>query len=112
VATFIVLCTFDRAGVGHLLEGDAEITEQAQGLMKEVGGKLDHIWLTTGAFDLVAVVDAPSIGKALSFLVAFSGLGGVSTQTLTAEEGVGQVFKDAKSAKTNIGKTNIGGGKG
>jgi uncharacterized protein with GYD domain len=109
MATFIVLCTFDKAGVGQLMD-DGDVADSADKLMKQVGGKLDHIWLTTGQFDMVVVVDAPSVGKALSFLVAFSSFGGVATQTLTAEEGVGQVFADANTAKTNIGKTNIGGG--
>ena len=109
MATFIVLCTFDRAGIDQQID-EGKIADQANALMKEVGGKLDHIWLTTGAFDMVAVVDSPTVGKALSFLVAFSSFGGVSTQTLSAEEGVGQVFSDAKNAKTNVGKTNVGGG--
>jgi uncharacterized protein with GYD domain len=110
VAKFIVLCTFDRAGVSELVDAEAKVADQAGDLMKEVGGKVDHIWLTTGAFDMVVVVDAPSVGRALSFLAAFAGFGGVSTQTLAAEEGVGKVFSDAKSAKTNVGKTNVGSG--
>lgn len=110
MATFIVLCTFDKAGVGQIVEGDTKIADQANDLMKAVGGEVEHLWLTAGAFDMVAVVNAPSVGKALSFLVAFSGFGGVSTQTLSAEERVDQVFADAKNAKTNVGKTNVGGG--
>jgi uncharacterized protein with GYD domain len=110
VAKFIVLCTFDRAGIQQLVDNDAKVADQANDLMQQVGGQVDHIYLTTGAFDMVVVVDAPSVGKALSFLAAFAGFGGVGTQTLAAEEGVGQVFTDAKSAKTNVGKTNVGGG--
>jgi len=107
VATFIVLCTFDKAGVSQLM-ADGKDDDTADKLMKEVGGTLEHIWLTTGAFDMVAVVEAPAVGKALAFLVAFSSMGGIATQTLSAEEGVGQVFADANNAKTNIGSGGNG----
>lgn len=103
MATYIVLCTFDKAGIEGLLKPDGDVAKKAEKLMQEVGGEVEKLWLTTGPFDLVAVVDAPDTRKALAFLLAFSSLGNVSTQTLTAEEGVGQVLSDAQSAKTNIG---------
>jgi len=99
MSTYIVLCTFERAG------GDAGVQAPidraaADALAKDVGATLESFWFTVGTYDLVAVVTAPDNRKALAFLVAFSGLGRVSTLTLTAEEDVMGVLNAARDAHT------------
>jgi uncharacterized protein with GYD domain len=104
MATFIVLCNFEEAGIDHLLDSGSTVESTAERLMEEVGGKLQRLWLTTGDFDLVVVVEADNTGDALAFLVAFSSLGRVRTKTLTAEASVDDVVEKASEAKTKIGE--------
>ena len=104
MATFIVLCNFDEGGIEQLLDSADDVAKTAEGLMKEVGGGIEHIWLTTGEIDLVVVVEADSPGDALAFVVAFNSLGHVRTKTLTAEASVSDVIQKASSAKTKIGE--------
>ena len=110
MATYIVLCNFERAGIEELMGPTGDVAQKAKALMQHVGGNIEAIWLTTGGFDLVLVVDAPDPGKALAFVAAFSSVGGVNTQTLTAEKEVGEVVKAALAAKTGFGKTGFGEG--
>jgi len=81
MATFIVLCKFDQAGIDGLL-GDSSVAESPEQLMAEVEGNLVGLWFCIGVYDLVAVVEAPDTRKALAFLMAFSSLGRVSTPVL------------------------------
>jgi uncharacterized protein with GYD domain len=112
MTTFIVLCRFED-GV-DLTSIGRKPKATAKKLMKNVGGgaKLESLWVTTGQYDMVAVVDAPDTGSALTFLMAFSSLGRVRTMTLTADKAVDATVQRAIDAKTNIGggKTNIGAG--
>jgi uncharacterized protein with GYD domain len=112
VATYIVLCTFDRAGVDELVGPHGDVTKKAQALMEHVGGSIDSMWLTTGGFDMVLVVEASNPGKAVSFLAAFSSVGGVSTQTLAATKDVTKVLKAALAAKSGFGEAKSGFGAG
>jgi uncharacterized protein with GYD domain len=111
---FIVLCKFESGVDLTTLDFEPEAT--AGKLMQKVGGSVKDLWLTGGEFDMVAVVDAPDTGKAITFLMAFSSLGRVRTMTLTATDDVDKTVQDAKDAKTDIGggngdaKTDIGGG--
>jgi uncharacterized protein with GYD domain len=112
VATYIVLCTFDRAGVDELVGPEGDVAKKAEALMENVGGRIESMWLTTGAFDMVLVVEASNAGKAVSFLAAFSSVGGVSTQTLAATKDVRKVIKTALAAKTGFGEGKTGFGAG
>ena len=117
--SFIVLGTFQRAsGDPAALERAAEAAGK---LAEQVGGKVESLWLTIGTYDLVAVVEAPDVRRALSFLVAFQALGPVSTLTLAAEPALSGVLQDAQAAQTNVGggggqtnvgQTNVGGAGG
>lgn len=106
--TYIVLCTFERAEIERLVDSDLKLDQNIKKLIEAAGGQLKEQWLTTGAYDMVLVVEAEDTGTALSFVVAFSSLGRVSTQTLTAEADIKQVLDQARGAKTNVG----GGGEG
>jgi uncharacterized protein with GYD domain len=112
VATYIVLCTFERAGVDELVGPGGDVEKKAEALMEHVGGRIESMWLTTGGFDMVLVVEASNPGKAVSFLAAFSSIGGVSTQTLAATKDVGKVVKAALGAKTGFGEGKTGFGEG
>lgn len=99
MSTYIVLCKFDR-GAADGPADDAIDRAAAEALAQDVGATLESFWFTVGTYDLVAVVTAPDNRKALAFLVAFSGLGRVSTLTLTAEEDVAGVLGAAREAHT------------
>ncbi len=76
--------------------------------MQEVGGNLRDLWFTAGQHDLVAVVEAPELRKALAFLVAFSSLSTARTTTLVAEPQIAEVMRDAHDAQTKIGGVGPG----
>jgi uncharacterized protein with GYD domain len=112
VETYIILCNFERAELTGLLE-DPTTEATARALLEDdaVGGSLEDMWLTTGAYDLVAVISAPDVRKALTFLAAFGSVSNVQTTTLTAVplDGIGPVFAEARGLRTRIGRTRIGG---
>ena len=99
MSTYIVLCKFDRAGADSLVQAPVD-KAAADALARDVGATLQSFWFTVGTYDLVAVVNAEDNRKALAFLVAFSGLGRVSTLTLTAEEDITGVLDAARDAHT------------
>jgi uncharacterized protein with GYD domain len=99
MSTYIVLCKFDRAAAEGIVDAPVDHAA-ARALAEDVGATLESFWFTVGTYDLVAVVSAPDNRRALAFLVAFSGLGRVSTLTLTAEEDVAGVLEAARDAHT------------
>jgi uncharacterized protein with GYD domain len=52
--------------------------------MKDMGGELREFYLTTGAYDMVAVVDAPDDETCAKFLLTLGSAGSVRTTTLRA----------------------------
>ena len=104
MATFIVLCNFEQnVDVSEMMC----MEDRAKRLLSETGGRLEQLWLTTGAFDMVVVADAADVSRALTFLMAFSSLGRVRTMTLAAAPQADDLIAAADDAKTNVGE---GGG--
>ena len=98
MTTFVVLGTFDRAALAALMDDKREksVDVLAEKVAAEAGSRIRDLWFTTGDYDMVAVVDAPDSAAALEFLVAFSGLGGVSTTSLTVAK-AGRVIDEARA---------------
>lgn len=105
MSTFVVLGTFDRAALAGLIDGKRtnQVDVRAEQVAAAAGGKIRDLWFTTGDYDMVAVVDAPDSRAALAFLVAFSGLGGVSTTSLTVAE-AGRVIDEARAHTKMVGR--------
>jgi uncharacterized protein with GYD domain len=112
---YVVLCTFERGGIDALVAEDQPLGERVKQLANstEFGEddeqtKVKDIMLTTGIYDLVAIVEAANLDNALAFLIAFSSLGRCSTTTLAAVSDVSKVVKAAHEAHTKMGEA--GGG--
>jgi uncharacterized protein with GYD domain len=90
MATFIVLCAFQQMDVDGLTE-NVELEARARRAVSDAGGELRDIWLCTGEYDLVAVVDAAEASSAIAFLAALSARASVRTTTLTAAGDIGGV---------------------
>lgn len=100
--TFIVLCTFDASGREQLVGGTAprSIADTVAG---EVGATVAHLYLTSGSYDAVVILEAERHHAALAFAVAFGHAAGAKTLTLSAEEASEQLVEAARSAHTRVG---------
>jgi uncharacterized protein with GYD domain len=109
--TYIVLCTFDATGRATLVSGQ-DPREVADPVAQEVGATVEQLYLTTGNYDAVVILDADSIRTALAFAVAFGEAAGTTTLTLSAEGASARVVDAANRAHTRIGHTRIGHSRG
>jgi uncharacterized protein with GYD domain len=105
--TYIVLCTFDTTGREVLVSGQ-DPRGVADAVAADVGATVEALYLTTGSYDAVAILEADSIRTGLAFAVAFGELAGAKTLTLSAEGASERVVDAANRAHTRIGHTRIG----
>jgi uncharacterized protein with GYD domain len=83
VPIFIILGNLTEKGIGGIKESEKQM-EQANEIIKSVGGKLLGLYDTFGKYDWVAVAEGPSLEAAMKALFIF-GQGGTSrTETLVA----------------------------
>lgn len=97
MATYIILCSFSEQGREWIALGQSD-QDTATKIAEEVGARLEHCWLTTGEYDMVAVITADSHASALAFAVAFGSVAGATTKTLAADAGLDRVYRDATRA--------------
>ncbi len=83
MATYISLINYTDQGIRNIKESPKRV-DAARELLKKVGGELRQLYLTMGAYDLVAVVEAPSDEVMASFVLALGSAGNVRTTTLKA----------------------------
>lgn len=83
MATYISLINYTDQGIRNIKESPKRV-DAARELLKKVGGELRQLYLTMGAYDLVAVVEAPSDEVMASFALALGSAGNVRTTTLKA----------------------------
>ena len=104
MSTFISLCTFERQGLGDIVKTGKKISPLLKALAKEFGNgtKVKSIWLTTGAYDLVVVIEAPDMDSAVSFVMALNVVGVCLTTTLAAVGNLDKVIKAASDAHTKM----------
>jgi uncharacterized protein with GYD domain len=83
--TYIILGKFAREGV-ELLLTPPETEDLAEQIAEQMPGvAIQNVWFTTGAYDVVVVLEASDHGPALGFAAAYAFAARVTTQTLAAE---------------------------
>ncbi len=83
MATYIILINFTEQGIRNIKDSPSRL-DAARQAMKDMGGELKDTYLTIGAHDLVAVVEAPSDEVLAKFALTVGSQGNVRTTTLRA----------------------------
>ena len=81
--TYISLVNWTEQGIRDLKESSARADATAE-LAESMGGKIVQLYWTVGAFDIVAVFDAPDDETAAAMQLAVGSRGAVRTTTLRA----------------------------
>jgi uncharacterized protein with GYD domain len=83
MATYITLINWTDQGIRAVKDSPKRLDAFKQTL-KNAGGELRGVYLTLGAYDLVAVLDAPSDDVAAKLVLGVASQGNVRTTTLKA----------------------------
>ncbi len=83
MATYIALMNYTDQGIRNVKESPSRL-DAARARLSELGGELKAVYLTMGAYDLVAVCEAPSSKVMTEFALSTGSLGNARTTTLTA----------------------------
>ena len=81
--TFFLLSRFTQQGLERIKDGPARL-EAAQKTLESLGGEWRSFHLTMGAYDAVAVIDAPDDETVARFSLAVGAQGNVKFETLRA----------------------------
>ena len=85
MATYIMLLNWTEQGVADSAGSPARAAAAANAL-KKLGGRMKSVWWTMGAYDAVAVIEAPDDETATAFALAVGGQGNARTLTMRAFE--------------------------
>ena len=83
MATYIILINYTDQGIRNIKDSPGRL-DAARQAMKDMGGELKDTYLTIGAHDLVAIVEAPSDEVLAKFALTVGSQGNVRTTTLRA----------------------------
>ena len=83
MATYIALSNFTDQGV-RSVKDTVKRADAVQETAGQVGAKMTQIFWTQGAYDVVAIIDAPDDQSATAFALAIGMAGNIRTQTLRA----------------------------
>jgi len=81
--TYIALCHYTAEGIKAIKEAPKRL-DKAKALARKLGGSMKAIYLTMGAYDVVAVYDLPDDDAAATFALLIGRTGAVNTTTLRA----------------------------
>jgi uncharacterized protein with GYD domain len=81
--TYVTLYRFTDQGIRDVRNSPGRI-EAAKQNAEKIGGKVKAVYVTMGAYDLVAITDWPSDEMAAAASLAQGALGNVTTQTMRA----------------------------
>jgi uncharacterized protein with GYD domain len=83
MATYILLATYTEQGIKGIRD-TVKRTEAVKELAKKAGASMKESYWTLGAYDVVAVCEAPDDETMTAFSLSVARLGNVRTQTLRA----------------------------
>lgn len=83
MSTYVILSSYTDQGIRTIKDSPKRL-EAAKKLLQETGGEFKAFYLTLGAYDIAAVVEAPSDEAIAKFLLTLGSLGNVRTTTLKA----------------------------
>lgn len=81
--TFILSVNWTDQGI-RAVKGAPKRSKAARALAKKLGIQVKQIYLTSGASDLLVIVEAPDGDRVAKFALATSALGNVRTSTARA----------------------------
>jgi uncharacterized protein with GYD domain len=79
--TFISYVNFTDQGIRDLKNAPNRV-EAARAALKNLGGEIKDIYLTTGQYDILLIADAPDAEVMAKFSLAVGQLGNVRTTTV------------------------------
>jgi uncharacterized protein with GYD domain len=80
---FILSLNFTEQGIRGVKEAPKR-AQAARDLAKKCGCELKNVYLTSGDYDLIAMVEAPNGDAIAKFALALGGLGNVRSKTARA----------------------------
>ena len=83
MATYILLVNYTEQGIKAIKDSPKRV-DGVRNLAQKLGGKMDDLYLTMGAFDIVAISEFPDDESAAKFALTLNSLGNVRTTTLRA----------------------------
>ena len=83
MATFIMLVNYTEQGIKAIKDSPKRI-DGVRALAENLGGKMGDLYLTMGAYDVVAMTEFPDAEAAAKFALTLGSLGNVRTTTLQA----------------------------
>jgi uncharacterized protein with GYD domain len=86
MATYVLLANYTDQGIKGVQDTIAR-TEAVSGLAQKAGLTMKQSYWTLGAYDVVAVFEAPDDETMTAFSLSVAKLGNVKTQTLRAFSG-------------------------
>ena len=86
MATYILLASYTEQGIKGIKD-TVKRTDAVKELAKKVGCTMTESYWTLGAYDVVAVFEAPDDETMTAFSLSVAKLGNVKTQTLRAFSG-------------------------
>ncbi len=81
--TYISLMTYTDQGLRNIKKSPGRL-DAARKAAEDLGGELGHLYLTMGAYDLVAISEFPDDATAATFALRLGALGNVRTTTVKA----------------------------
>jgi uncharacterized protein with GYD domain len=83
MATFICALGWTEQGIRAIKDAPKRATA-ARELAKKVGVEIKQVYMTSGADDLLVILDAPNADNVAKFALALGALGNVRTRTAHA----------------------------
>ena len=83
MSTYIMLFNYTDQGLRNIKKSPSRI-DAARKAAEELGGKLGDLYLTMGAYDLVAISEFPDDATAATFVLRLGAFGNVRTTTVKA----------------------------
>ncbi len=88
MSKYIALINWTDKGIKAAKDSPAR-ADKAKKLAKKLGGEFQHLFMTMGAYDLVAVIDMPSDEAMAKFSLTVAAEGNIRTTTLKAFDEAG-----------------------
>ncbi len=83
MAKYIALINWTEKGLREIKESPAR-ADLARALAKQLGGDMQQLYMTMGAYDLVAILEMPDDEAAANFALKTASSGHIRTTTLKA----------------------------
>ncbi len=95
MGTYIGLINYTEQGIRNIKDSPKR-AEAARKVIRDMGGDMTGLYLTMGAYDLVAIFEAPSDDVIAKFVMSLGAQGNVRTTTLKAftESEFGEIVAD------------------